>query len=231
MNLLQREVGWNFNPFRFQYREGESDELFLGTNERAKAFGEKRGIERLAEGLVDAGAVEAGAAAVVGKKRDEDDLAEFRVAAEILADLDGFRTTNREVDDDAVRVEAFRLDAGVKAAGGDGDAEGLFSGQFALDVFDEDLVLSDDQNLGLGFVFKFAERHIMFFEELDQAIARNAAVLGTRDTVSLKATGIKPLADGARRNLADLGDLTSCKNLHFGLSDKKYAVVPTKFQT
>lgn len=147
-------------------------------------------------------------------------MAEFRISAQVLADLNGFSATDREVDDDAVRMEALRLNTGVESARSASDTEGFFRRQFTLDVIDKDLILSDDQNLGFGFVFKFAQRHFVIFEELDQTIAGDAAILGTRDAVSLKATGVKPFADGARRDLADLGDLTSCKNLHFGLSDK-----------
>ena len=64
-----------------------SNELLLGTDEGAKSFGQKRGVERFLERLVDARAIEAGGAAVVGQQGDQDHLGEVDVAAQILTDL------------------------------------------------------------------------------------------------------------------------------------------------
>ena len=90
--------------------------------------------------------------------------------------------------------------------------------QIALEVLDEHLVLADDQHLGHRFVFQVAQGHSMFFEELNQILAGDTAVLGTRNPVATQTAGIEPLADRARGHFTDLGDLTGCKNLHRRLS-------------
>ncbi len=93
------------------------------------------------------------------------------------------------------------------------------TGKLPLEVLDQHLVLADDQHLGHRLVFEVAQGHAVLFEELDQILARNAAVLRSGDSVALQATGIEPLADRARGHFTDLGDLSSCEDLHRRLSN------------
>ena len=102
-----------------------------------------------------------------------------------MANLQSFELADREIDDDAVGVEALSLNAGLETAGGGGGAECFFHGQFTLEVFDQHLVLGDNQNLGHRFVFEIAQRHAMLFEEADQVFAGNPTVLGTGDSIAL----------------------------------------------
>ncbi len=53
----------------------------------------------------------------------------------------------------------------------------FFKRQIALEIFDEHLVLADDQDFGHRFVFQFAQRHSVFFQKLNQVFAWNASVL------------------------------------------------------
>lgn len=58
----------------------------------------------------------------------------------------------------------------------------------------------------------------MLFEEFDQILAGNAAVLRTGDAVPFESAGVEPFADGPRGHLADLRDLACGEHLHiFGL--------------
>src|SRR5438132_12880018 len=103
-------------------------------------------------------------------------------------------------------MEAFGLNAGFEATGCDADFKLTFDRQLAPQVFDQDLILSHDQHLGHGLVFEVAERHPVFFQELDQVFAGYATVLRPGDTVALKATRIEPLADRAGRRFTDLAE-------------------------
>src|SRR5262245_33225712 len=115
-------------------------------------------------------------------------------------------------------MEAFGLNAGLEAAGCDADLELTFDRQLAPQVFDQDLVLSNNQHLGHGLVFEVAQGHAVFFQELDQIFARDATVLRAGDAVAFKATGIEPLADRAGGHFTDLRDLSSSEDLHRRLS-------------
>ena len=58
----------------------------------------------------------------------------------------------------------------------------------------------------------------MLFEEFDQILSGNAAVLRTGDAVTFESAGVEPFADGSRGHLADLCDLACGEHLHiFGL--------------
>src|SRR5688572_15453435 len=92
------------------------NQLFAAADERPQTLGEQLGIERLFERLVDCRAVEAERAAVVGQKRDQDRLGEIDVLAEVLADLERFDPADREIDDDAVGMEALGLNASFETA-------------------------------------------------------------------------------------------------------------------
>ena len=137
---------------------------------------------------------------------------------QVLADLQGLDLADREIDDDAVGMEALGLNAGFETAGGHADFELPFDRQLALQVLDQDLVLADDQHLGHRLVFEVAQRHAVLFEELDQILAGDATVLRAGDAVALEPAGIEPLADRAGGHFTDLRDLSSCEDLHRRLS-------------
>jgi hypothetical protein len=65
----------------------ESDELFTSSDQGAKSFGQKFGIEWLLERFVDRGTIEAHRAAVVGQQGDQDRFPEVGILAQVLADL------------------------------------------------------------------------------------------------------------------------------------------------
>src|SRR6186997_1133383 len=115
-------------------------------------------------------------------------------------------------------MEAFGLNARFEAGGGNADLERLLDRQFALEVLDQDLVLSDDQHLGHGLVFEVAQGHTVLFEELDEIVSRDTTVLRAGDAVALEASRIEPFADRAGGHFTDLRDLSSCEDLHRRLS-------------
>src|SRR5688500_18765972 len=99
-------------------RAGRLDQFFPGADQGAKSFGQKFGIEWLLKGFINRRAVKAQRAAVIGQQRDQDRFGEVDIFAQILANLQSFNLSDREVHDDTVGVEAFRLDASFKSAGG-----------------------------------------------------------------------------------------------------------------
>src|SRR5262249_9783348 len=117
----------------------------------------------------------------------QDRLAELAIATQILANLQRLELANREIDNDAVEVEAFGLNACFEAARRGRGAERPLYRQLALQVLDQHLVLRDDKHLGHRLVFQVAKGHTMLLEELDQVFARNASVLRSRNPVSLQA--------------------------------------------
>ena len=91
--------------------------------------------------------------------------------------MQSFWTSNREVDNDAIRVERLSLNSRVETAGGNCNFELLILGQFPFQVFDKDVILRNNQNFRHYIVYEFAERHPMFFQELNQIFARNTTIL------------------------------------------------------
>ena len=55
----------------------------------------------------------------------------LRIAAQVLANLQRFDAADREIDDDAIGMEALGLDAGLETAGSHGNFERPFQRQFA----------------------------------------------------------------------------------------------------
>ena len=53
-------------------------------------------------------------------------------------------------------MEALSLDPGVETTGRHGDFERAFQGQLSFEVFDQDLILRYDQDLGHGLIFEVA---------------------------------------------------------------------------
>ena len=64
-----------------------SDELLAGSDQGAKSFGQKLGVEWLLKRFVDRGTIEAHRAAVVGQQGDQDRFPEIGILAQVLADL------------------------------------------------------------------------------------------------------------------------------------------------
>src|SRR5690606_17130509 len=135
--------------------------------------------------------------------------------AEVLADLHRFDLPDGEVDDDAVGAKTFGLNTGFETARGDSHFERFFRRQFTLEILDQDLVLGDDQALGHRFVFQVPQGHPMFLKKLNQVIARDPAILRSRDAITFQTSRVKPFANGSRGYYTDLGDLSSCEALHF----------------
>src|SRR6185369_8917643 len=159
---------------------------------------------------------------------DQNRLAEIDVLPQVLADLQRFDPADRKIDDDAVGMEAFGLNAGLEATGCDADLELTFDRQLAPQVFDQDLILSHDQHLGHGLVFEVAQGHPVFFQELAQVYAGDATVLRSGNAVAFEATGIEPLADRAGGHFTDLRDLSSSEDLHRRLSSSHFDSLPRR---
>ena len=73
-------------------------------------------IERFLERFVDATAIEAHRLAIVWKQSDEDNVGEIDILSQVLADLNRFDLSDREVNDDAIRVEALCLNPSLETA-------------------------------------------------------------------------------------------------------------------
>src|SRR5262249_13013399 len=63
---------------------------------------------------------------------------------------------------------------------------------------------------------QLAQRHAVLFEEADEMLARDAAVLAAGDAVAAQPARIEPLAHRPGRDLADLRDLAGGKHLLHG---------------
>ena len=83
-------------------------------------------------------------------------------------------------------MEALRLNAGFEAARGHLDLERPLDGQLLFQILDQQLILTDEQHLGHRLVLEVAQRHAVLFEELDQILPRDAAILAAWDAVTLE---------------------------------------------
>src|SRR5205807_2422129 len=66
------------------------------------------------------------------------------------------------------------------------------------------------------FVFQFAQGHSVFLEEPDEVLARDAAVLGTGNSISAQSARVEPFADCAGGYFTDLSYLSSSKDRFHG---------------
>ena len=176
--------------------------------------GQQGNVERLLEALVDVGPVHRDLRAVVRQQGDHDGVGILRITAEVLTDLLGIDPADRVVHHDAIGMEALGLNASLETAGRHLNLERLFDRQLLLEILDQDLILPDEQHLRHGLVFEVAQRHAVLFQELDQVLPRDAAILAARNAVALEPTRIEPFAHRAGSNFTDLGDLACCENLH-----------------
>ena len=81
------------------------------TDQGAKSFCQKVGVERLLERLVDRGTIEAHRVPIIGQQCDQNRLGKVGVLPQILANLQRFDFADREIDNDTVRVETFGLNS------------------------------------------------------------------------------------------------------------------------
>src|SRR5262245_11612041 len=109
-------------------------------------------------------------------------------------------------------MEALSLDAGFEAGMGQLVLEIIVFGKDIFDAIDKELLGADDKNFVQPLFLEFAQRHPMFFQELDEMFAGNAPVLASGDAVAAEPAGIKPFTHRPRRDLADLRDLAGGKD-------------------
>src|SRR5216683_3534742 len=68
----------------------------------------------------------------------------------------------------------------------------------------------------------------MLFEEANELVARNTAILAAGDAISLQTAGIKPFGHRARGDLTDFGHLAGGEHfLHGGLSSFTPRIAPS----
>src|SRR6266436_10199245 len=67
-----------------------------------------------------------------------------------------------------------------------------------------------------SFFFQFPQRHAVLFEEADQVLARDAAVLAAGDAVAAEPAGIKPFTHRTGCDLTDFRHLAGGKNFLHG---------------
>src|SRR5262249_13602487 len=202
---------------RFGFRYSDLHVFALLFDERADALGEQGDVERLLERLAVAVLRQAfGADLVFAGQSDDERRLVLGVAAQVLRDLQALGAAHRQVHDDRVGVEALGLDAGLEAAVGHLVLVIFVLGQQLLQPLDEQRLGADDQDFVPPFFLELAQRHAVLFEEADEVLARDPAVLAAGDAVAAQAAGIEPLADRPGRDLADLRDLAGGKDLLHG---------------
>ena len=91
-------------------------QFLLCSDEGSKSFCQQVGVERLLERFVDAASIEAHRLSVIGQQCDQNHICEVGILSQVLADLNGFDLTDREVDNDAIGSETFGLNAGFETA-------------------------------------------------------------------------------------------------------------------
>jgi len=92
------------------------EQLFLGTDNGAKPLGQQSSVKRFYPGFVDTRAIKVHQTAIIGQQGDQDHVGELGIAAQVQTDLQRFGPADKKIHDDAVRMEAFCLDPGVKTA-------------------------------------------------------------------------------------------------------------------
>ncbi|EMI29144.1 hypothetical protein RESH_00252 [Rhodopirellula europaea SH398] len=54
----------------------------------------------------------------------------------------------------------------------------------------------------------------MLFQEFDQILPRDPSILRSRNAVAFQTPRIEPFTNSSWGNFTDLGDLSSCEDLH-----------------
>lgn len=183
----------------------------------ADPFAQEGDVEGLLEEFVEAvGRQSFGIGFVFAGQSNDHRRFVGRVAAKIAGDLQGFRAAHGQIDDDAVGMEAFGLDAGFETGVGDFELEVVVFGEDFLEAVDEELLGADDEDLVQAFFFELAQGHAVLFEELDEVFAGDAAILTARDAVSAQSARIEPLTHRPRRDFANLRDLSGGEDFFHG---------------
>ena len=113
-------------------------------------------------------------------------------------------------------METFGLYAGLESAMSQLVFEIVGFGEELFDAIDEQLLGADDEDFVQPFFFEFTQRHAVFFEEFDQVLAGDAAVLAAWDAVTTQPAGVKPFTHRPRSDLTDLRDLAGGKDFFHG---------------
>jgi hypothetical protein len=116
------------------------------------------------------------------------------------------------VQEDDVRAEFFRADAGGESAFADLDFVLRFVFEDLLEDLDDVLLVIDDEDARRA-GHEAVQRHAVLLHETDQLIQRDAAVLAAGDAIPVQGAGIEPLADGSRCDAADLRDFAGGQNI------------------
>ena len=185
--------------------------MLLATDEGADPLSEQGRVEGFAEGFVEDRAIESAGAIVVAQQTNQYGINVFRILLEIGGDHQGFAASHREVDDDAIGMQTFRLDTGFESAGGGFDLELTLTEHF-IQASAGRRIGADDQQFAEGFVFQLAQGHSVFLEEPDQMFSRDASILRSWNPIAAQATGIEPFANSTWGNLTDLGNLSGREN-------------------
>ena len=101
-----------------------------------------------------------------------------------------------------------------KTARRHGGLERLLFRQLTLDVFDQNVILSNDEHLAIVSSSSSPKGIPCSLRNLIRLLAGNPAILRTGNAVTLESTRIKPLTHGPRGDLTDLCDLSCCIYLH-----------------
>jgi len=135
-----------------------------------------------------------------------------RALAKVLSDLSRFDSSNGEVDDDAIGMEAFSADAGFETGSRGFDAEVVPFAKLLAQARQEMRFRPHDQDLVIDLGFEVSQGHSMLLEEAEEVLSGDPTVLRARDAISSQPARIEPLADRAGRDLADFRDLSGCED-------------------
>src|SRR5262249_38552131 len=144
-----------------------------------------------------------GVGLVLAGQGDDERLLVGLVVAQGLGDLHGLVAAHGVIDDDRVGLELVGLAAGLEAGVGDGVLVVVVLGQLLAQALDEGRLCADDEDLVPALLFEAAQGHAVVFQEADQVVAGDAAVLAAGDPVAFQLARIEPLADRPRRDLTD----------------------------
>src|SRR6202035_2530305 len=108
------------------------------------------------------------------------------------------------------------LDAGLEAAHGGLVAVVVVLRQQLLDAADEQRLGADNEDLVPSLFLQLAQRHAVLFEEADEVLAGDAAVLAAGDAIAPQPARIEPLAHRPRRDFTDFRDLAGGKHFFHG---------------
>src|SRR5205823_2094533 len=193
---------------------GTGSVLPLGLGDALDLLPEQGDVERLLEDVVEPVLAQLLRGGLVLAGQPDDQRPGVRlVLAEVGDDLDRLGPAQPEVDDDRVRVEAAGEDAGLEPAVGQRELEVFVFRQELPEPVVEELLGADEEHLVPLLFLQLPERHAVLFEEPDELLPGDAAVLAAGDAVPLEPAGVEPLRDGPGGDLTDLGNLAGGEHL------------------